>query len=90
MDTAVINLAAIVRDYKQWAQSTVRPSAGAKRLLRALLFRENMISNLNFRAKAFVHRMNNEIKCVSDIFRSQRRDNFEVDKAKSVSRPRTL
>ncbi|KAJ9492271.1 hypothetical protein VN97_g1001 [Penicillium thymicola] len=67
MDAASNNLGAIVRDHDLWVGSNSRPSAATKRLSKALLLRENMISNLNFRAKAFVGRMDNEIKCASNF-----------------------
>ncbi|KAJ5208185.1 hypothetical protein N7449_002564 [Penicillium cf. viridicatum] len=67
MDAASNNLGAIVRDHDLWIESNPRSSAATKRLSKALLLRENMISNLNFRAKAFVSRMDNEIKCASNF-----------------------
>ncbi|OQE47245.1 hypothetical protein PENCOP_c001G07618 [Penicillium coprophilum] len=66
MDAASNNLGAIVRDHDMWSQS-ISPSAATKRLSKALLLRQNLISNLNFRAKAFVARMDNEIKCASNF-----------------------
>jgi hypothetical protein len=65
MNAASNNLGAIVRDHDLWLQSNIRSSAVTRRLSKMLLLHENMISNLNFRAKAFVGRMDNEIKCVS-------------------------
>ncbi|CAI7616825.1 unnamed protein product [Penicillium palitans] len=67
MDAASNNLGAIVRDHDLWIESSSRSSAATKRLSKALLLQENMISNLNFRAKAFVSRMDNEIKCASNF-----------------------
>ncbi|KAJ5879513.1 hypothetical protein N7455_002978 [Penicillium solitum] len=67
MDAASNNLGAIVRDHDLWIESNPHSSAATKRLSKALLLRENMISNLNFRAKAFVSRMDNEIKCASNF-----------------------
>jgi hypothetical protein len=67
MDAASNNLGAIVRDHNLWVQSSLLSSALTKRISKALLLHENMISNLNFRAKAFVSRMDNEIKCVGAI-----------------------
>ncbi|KAK4863266.1 hypothetical protein LT330_002044 [Penicillium expansum] len=67
MDAASSNLGAIVRDHDLWTRSNTPSSAATKRLSKALLLRENMIHNLNFRAKAFVGRMDNEIKCASNF-----------------------
>ncbi|CAI7623584.1 unnamed protein product [Penicillium crustosum] len=67
MDAASNNLGAIVRDHDLWIESSLHSSAATKRVSKALLLRENMISNLNFRAKAFVSRMDNEIKCASNF-----------------------
>ncbi|OQE18886.1 hypothetical protein PENFLA_c020G01583 [Penicillium flavigenum] len=66
MDATSNNLAAIVRDHNLW-MSTSPYSAATTRLSKALLLHENMITNLNFRAKAFVGRMDNEIKCASNF-----------------------
>lgn len=65
MDATSNNLGAIVRDHGVWIQSTFPSSAATTQLSKALLLYQNMITNLNFRAKAFVGRMDNEIKCVS-------------------------
>ncbi|KAJ5961031.1 Mg2+ transporter protein CorA-like/Zinc transport protein ZntB [Penicillium vulpinum] len=67
MDAASNNLCAIVRDHDLWIHSTARSSTATKRLSKALLLRENMISNLNFRAKSFASWMDNEIKCASNF-----------------------
>ncbi|KAJ5762331.1 uncharacterized protein N7511_005713 [Penicillium nucicola] len=67
MDAASNSLSAIVRDHNMWTQSGIRSSAVTRRLSKALLLHQNMISNLNFRAKAFVSRMDNEIKCASNF-----------------------
>lgn len=78
MDAASNNLAAIVRDHDLWIESSPHSSAATNRLSKALLLRENMISNLNFRAKAFVSRMDNEIKCVSTIYKLYIRNSIDL------------
>ncbi|KAJ5096030.1 hypothetical protein NUU61_005386 [Penicillium alfredii] len=65
MDASTNAMEAIVRDHTRWLSSM--PSIASEQVIKALLFRENIISNLNFRAKAFVDRMNNEIKCTSNF-----------------------
>ncbi|KAJ5624182.1 hypothetical protein N7510_000491 [Penicillium lagena] len=67
MDAASNNLGAMVRDHDLWIQSNSPSSAATIRLSKALSLYENMITNLNFRAKAFVGRMDNEIKCASNF-----------------------
>ncbi|KAI3130056.1 hypothetical protein CBS147330_4821 [Penicillium roqueforti] len=67
MDATSNNLGAIVRDHGVWIQSTFPSSAATTQLSKALLLYQNMITNLNFRAKAFVGRMDNEIKCASNF-----------------------
>ncbi|CAI7581718.1 unnamed protein product [Penicillium bialowiezense] len=65
MDAASNNIGAIIRDHDLWIRSSIHSSTTTRRLSKALLLYENIITNLGLRAKALLARMDNEIHCVS-------------------------
>ncbi|RAK97064.1 uncharacterized protein BO80DRAFT_428578 [Aspergillus ibericus CBS 121593] len=67
LNAAVTNAAAILQDHKLWRRSLEASSAYPNNTARTLGLYSNLLSNLKLRADAFVSRMENEIKCASNL-----------------------